>query len=182
MRTPFRSAAIALAGALALSLPAIAQMTTKPLTPSQMVDPQILVARIEQNCGVFHTAIQTEQPTDVMLKTNVWNLVKDADITAAEKALSATTYAKVWKIGGNYNWIHAVTIGSKGGHNALQLCFRNDGTLARVKSATTIPALDLAGAHTAYYNTNGSLIQRTGEVSVNDPSFAMKVKSLPYYK
>jgi hypothetical protein len=168
---------------LAAPLPAGAQATTKPLTPSQMVSPKLLVTRIDTNCAVFKSAIKTQKPTDVIaLKTSLWRLASDSDVVAAKKTHSAYTLAEVWKQAGNYNWIHSYTAGSGGAHHATQLCFRNDGTLARVKQATTVPALDASSARSAYYNTDGSLIQKTAMFEIGDPAIAKRVKDLPYFK
>ncbi len=62
------------------------------------------------------------------------------------------------------------------------MCFRNDSTVARIKQAATVPSLDAAGASVAYYNTDGSLIQKTTTFEVNDPLIAKRVKDLPYFK
>jgi hypothetical protein len=56
---------VALATAFAAGIPARAQIVIKPLTPSQLVAPQILVNRIDANCAVFRNAIRTEQPTEI---------------------------------------------------------------------------------------------------------------------
>jgi hypothetical protein len=177
-----RIAALGAVCALAAA-PAIAQQAAPTLPPAQMVSPQILVARIDQNCGVYHSATQTERPTDIIeVKTNVWKIVADKDIAAAEKSNSFTTYAKVWKQAGNYVWIHEVTTGAKGGRHATQLCFRTDGTVQRIRQALTIPALDTASATAAYYRSDGSLIQKTSLFEENDPAIAKKIAALPFYK
>jgi hypothetical protein len=170
--------------ALAATVPATAQMpTTKPLTPSQMVSPKLLVQRIDTNCAVFHSAVKTVKPTDVIaLKSSDWKVMDHAAALTAEKTHTTYTLAEVWKQAGNYQWVHGYTVGSGGGHHAVQMCFRNDGTVARIKQAATVPSLDAAGASVAYYNTDGSLIQKTTTFEVNDPLIAKRVKDLPYFK
>lgn len=164
--------------------PIAAQLTTMPATERQLnTPPEILAAQIDQNCGVFHTAIQTQKPYAVAeTQTNVWKVVSDADIVAAEKTHSFTTYAKAWKQAGNYVWIHSVTQGSAGGRHATQMCFRTNGSLMRVKQATDIPSLDAAGASTAYYRQDGSLIKKTAVFDENDPAITKTVNALPFFK
>jgi cytochrome c556 len=171
-------------GVLAAAPLAAQVMKTEPDTTRQAnTPPAILVAQIDQNCGVFRTAIQTEKPYDVAeVKSSVWKVVQDADLVAAEKTHSFTTYAKVWKQAGNYVWIHSVTTGSGGGRHATQMCFRTNGTLARVRQALSIPALDTAAATAAYYRQDGSLIQKSNLFEENDPAIAKKVAQLPYFK
>jgi hypothetical protein len=179
-----RSFALAVCCGL-LAAPLAAQtMKTEPVTPAQAdTSPAILVARIDQNCGVFRSAIQTEKPADVAeIKTNIWKVVSDQDILAAEKTHSFTTYAKVWKQAGNYVWVHAVTTGSAGGRHATQMCFRTNGTVMRVRQALSIPALDTASASVAYYRQDGSLIQKSKIFEENDPLIAKKVGELPFFK
>ena len=62
------------------------------------------------------------------------------------------------------------------------MCFRPDGTLARVRQATTVPALDAASANAAYFNTDGSIIKKVGVIEMNDPVIQKKITSEPFYK
>jgi hypothetical protein len=168
--------------ALAATVPVVAQ-TSKPLPPSQMVSPKLLVTRIDTNCAVFKDATKSQKPTDVIaLHASDWRLASHSDVAAAQKGGSAYTLAEVWKQAGNYQWVRAFTLTSSGGKHATQLCFRNDGTLARAKQASTVPSLDAAADKVAYYNTDGSLIQKTTTFEVNDPAIAKRIKDLPYYK
>jgi hypothetical protein len=165
------------------SVPGAPAMKSPTLPPAQLVSPKILVARIDQNCGVYHTAIQTEKAAVVAeVQTNVWKVIDEKTVAVAEKTHSFTTYAKAWKQAGNYVWIHEVTTGSKGGREALQMCFRNDGTVMRVKQAIDIPSLDAASASVAYYRSDGSLIQKTKLFEENDPAIAKKIATLPFFK
>lgn len=171
---------IAAAALTALGAPAFAQPT---LAPSQSVDPKILVARIDTNCLVFKNAIASETPADVVRRgTTVWKLTSEGDVATLEKADSAVTYAKVWKQSGNYVWAHIVTHDAKGNARATQLCFRTDGTLARVRQATTVAALEATSARQAYYNADGSLIRKSAEFSVDDPAIYKAVRNLPFFK
>jgi hypothetical protein len=155
---------------------------TKPLTPSQKVAPGILVARIDTDCAVFKNAIKTEKPTRaVSVRTSAWTLASDSDYAAAAK-MRTYTLAEVWKHAGNYVWARSHTLASGGVKHATQLCFRNDGTLARVRQATTVPALDAASARLAYYNTDGSLIRKSALFEMGDPAIAKHVENLPYFK
>jgi hypothetical protein len=155
--------------------------TTKPLTPANMVSPKLLVERIDTNCVVFKSAIKTVKPTDVIAEKKTWRLASADEASTARAHLTAYTLAEVWKQAGNYNWIRSYTVGSGGGHHAVQMCFRNDGTLARVRQGATIPALDASGSSVAYYNTDGSVIRKSATFSVNDPLIARRVRDLPYF-
>lgn len=174
-------AVLSLVGLALAAAPAAAQVT-KPLTPSQMVAPAILVARIDTDCAVFKSAIKTETPARaVSAHTSIWTLASKNDFAAAEK-LNAYTLAEAWKHDHKYVWVRAHTLATGGVRHATQLCFRNDGTLARVRQATTVPALDATSARKAYYNTDGSLIQKTAAFEVGDPTIAKRVDALPFYK
>jgi hypothetical protein len=69
-----------------------------------------------------------------------------------------------------------------GDQRATQLCFRqSDGTLERVRQATTVPALDAASAQAAYFSSDGKLIQKMSLFEINDPAMAKNVTDLPFY-
>jgi hypothetical protein len=158
-------------------------MSAPTLPPAQEVSPKILVARIDQNCGVYHTATESQRPTLVAeVKTSVWKVVDENTFAMAEKTHTLITYAKVWKQAGNYVWVHEVTTGSQGGRHATQMCFRTDGTVQRIRQAANIPALDTASATAAYYRSDGSLIQKTSLFEENDPAIAKKIAALPFFK
>jgi len=168
-------------------VPATAQtpkpLPTKQLTPANMVSPKLLMTRIDTNCAVFKDAMKSQKPTDVLaMKSSTYRLASTSDIETAKKSHSSFTMAEVWKQAGNYQWVRAYTAGSSGGHHAAQLCFRNDGTIARVKQSATIPSLDASGASVAYYNTDGSVIQKTTAFDMGDTLIVKRVKDLPYYK
>jgi hypothetical protein len=177
----WRALALAAGVAAASAVPAAAQ-TTKPLTPSQMVSPDILVKRIDLNCQVFHSGIQTVAPTEVAAVRNAsWAVVDTAHKQQVESLKDHVWIVQVWKQAGNLNWVHSARFDASGTRHATQLCFRNDGTLARVRQASTIPALDAASARQAYYNTDGSLIRASSLFEVNDPAIKKRVRALPYY-
>jgi len=172
---------VALAATFAAS--AASSFAQAKMTASQMVDPKILVARIDANCAVFANAIKSQPATDVVRRgTTVWKLASDGDIAVAEKTATVVSYAKVWKQSGNYVWAHVVTHDAKGDARASQLCFRTDGSLARVRQATTIASLNAASARQAYYNVDGSLIRKSAAFAVDDPSIYKAVRSLPFFK
>jgi hypothetical protein len=162
------------------TIPAVAQ-NTKPLTPSQEVSPSILVTRIDANCRIANGARSYVKPVQVALRASDWKVVSAADYTAADRTHSATILADVWKRNGKYVWVHSHTWTSSGSQRATQLCFRNDGTLARARQAVTVPGLDAANARSAYFNTDGSLIQKTTAFEVNDPALAKKITDEPFY-
>src|SRR5271166_2271357 len=160
----WRSLPTLLAGfAFATTVPApaqVAQMTTKPLTPSQMVSPSILVQRIDANCAVFKSALVNTTPTEVAsIHGSTWQVIDAAHKTSVENTHKSVTYAQAWKQAGNLQWVRWATFGSSGAERATQLCFRNDGTLARARQAGTLPDLDSVRIRQAYFNTDGSVIK-----------------------
>ena len=179
-----RSAAVVTGALVALyALPAAAQIKTEPLTPSQDVAPAILVARIDANCGVFRDAIKTQPATTVAaLASRQWAVIdasKQNDVLATH---ANVWVAQVWKQAGNYVWVHSNRFDTQGNEHATQLCFRNDGTLARVRQATALPDLDAAGARAAYFNTDGSLIQADALFEKDDPAIAKQITAEPFMK
>jgi len=171
---------VGVAASLAFTVPALAQ---KPLTPSQMVDPKILVARIDANCAVFRKAVETEAPSEVVRRgSSTWKVTSGPAAASAERVTHNVTYAKIWKQSGNYVWAHWVSHDSSGDQHSTQLCFRSDGTLARARQATTVPSLDAASASQAYYNTDGSLIRKSALFVLDDPAIVKRVANLPFFK
>jgi hypothetical protein len=168
--------------AFATTVPAPAQMTTKPLTPSQMVAPSILVQRIDANCAVFQQTLTSTTPTEVAsIKGNTWQVVDAAHRTSVEHTHSSITYAQAWKQAGNLQWVRWATFSASGAERATQLCFRSDGTLARARQAGTLPDLDkTVAARQAYFNTDGSVIKRDSLFVVNDPTLYKRVRDLPF--
>ncbi len=167
--------------ALATTVPAPAQMTTKPLTPSQMASPSILVARIDANCAVFKSVLTSSTPTEVAsVKGSTWQIVDAAHKSSVEHTHSSITYAQAWKQAGNYQWIRWATFNTTGAERATQLCFRSDGSLARARQAGTLPDLDSVHARQAYFNTDGSIIQVDSLFVQNDPTLYKKVRALPF--
>jgi hypothetical protein len=176
-----RAVAIAI-GVVGCCSPLGAQ-TTKPLTPSQMVAPDILVKRIDLNCQVFHNAIQSQQPTEVAaVRSTSWAVVDEAHKQQVESMKDHVWIVQVWKQAGNLNWVDSARLDDQGTQHATQLSFRNDGTLARVRQASTVPGLDAASARQAYYNTDGSLIRASSLFESNDPAIGKRGQSPPYYK
>ena len=175
----------ALAGALFVlcALPAAAQIKTSPLTPSQKVAPKYLVARIDTNCQVFADAVKSQTPTMVAaVASQPWAVVDSTKQASVIKLHQNAWIAQVWKQAGNYVWVHSNRFDTQGNEHATQLCFRADGSLARVRQATSLPDLDVAGSRTAYYNTDGSLILATATFVKNDPAIAKKIADEPFMK
>src|SRR5271165_6877136 len=150
-------------------LPALAQPT---LAPSQKVDPKLLVTRIDVNCRVVQQSTKMKPnaeeppPVHVVLRSGTWAVVQDADFAAADRTHASVMLVDVWKRAGNYTWILAHRYTQAGAQRATQACFRNDGSLARIRQATTLPGLDAASARAAYFNTDGSLIAKMGVVAM----------------
>ncbi len=170
---------------IAMTLPAqaqMAQMTTKPLTPANMVSPELLVKRIDANCAVFKQVLTTTTPTEVAsVKGSTWAVVDAAHKSSVEHTHSSITYAQAWKQSGNLQWVRWATFNASGAERATQLCFRSDGTLARARQAGTLPGLDdTVHARQAYFNTDGSIIKADSLFVQNDPALYKKVRNLPF--
>jgi hypothetical protein len=167
----------------ASSAAAFAQtVPTQPITPSEEVSPQILVARIDVTCDMMVQQQKLITPVHLVYASSTWNVVSDPTVMAADRTNATIAFADVWKQNGKYVWVHAHRVDQQGAQRATQLCFRTDGTLARVRQATTIPALDAAGATRAYYYTNGTLITKIAGFEEDDPAIAKAITALPYYK
>ena len=178
----FRALSSLAALVILTSLPAAAQVVPeKSLAPSQKVSPDILVNRIDVNCGVTKNFIKTVKPKHVALQSSTWKLVSDSDEVVAERTHAAVMLADVWSMNNHYVWVHSHTIAQGGAQHATQLCFRTDGTLARIRQATNIPATDTSAAKVAYYNTDGSLIRSVGIIATNDPTIQKKITAEPFY-
>jgi hypothetical protein len=108
-------------------------------------------------------------------------VVATSEGDVALRTHATVTRAQVWKQAGNYVWAHWTTEDAAGNMHVDQLCFRNDGTLARVRQATTVPALDSAAVRQAYYNRDGSVIRKSAAFVVDDPAIVKRVRDLPFY-
>jgi hypothetical protein len=180
--SPARVAALAVASLVAGAGPAGAQMSGGSMSASQMASPKILVSRINVNCGVVRNAVKAEQPIHEVLHSSRWKVSSDGQVALAERTHAGVTIADIWKVDGKYSWVHTRTYTSRGNLRTTQLCFRSDGTLARVRQAATIAALDGAAARQAYYNVNGSIIQQSALFEASDPAIVKSVTGLPYFK
>jgi hypothetical protein len=155
---------------------------TQPVTPSENVSPKIAIAQIDVTCDTMIQQAKLITPVHVVLSSATWKIATDADVAVAERTKDTKMIADVWKQNGKYVWARSHTFKQDGTQSATQLCFRVDGTLARVRQALTIPSLDAADATRAYYKTDGSLIEKFGAYAVDDPAVATKIEALPYYK
>jgi ligand-binding SRPBCC domain-containing protein len=140
------------------------------------------IKQIDTECSAIQNAVMALTPTRVLLQSGKWVVVADATAAAAVETNQKLTFADVYKQGNNYAWVHAHSVNQQGTQRATQLCFRqSDGTLQRVRQATTIPGLSEASAEQAYYSTDGKVIQKTKLFEVNDPMIAKTIKQLPFY-
>jgi hypothetical protein len=143
---------------------------------------QTTVQAIDTQCNAIQDAVMALHPIHVAYMKSQWNVMSDADYTAAQRTASSATFADVYKQGKNYAWVHAHSFDAQGNQRATQLCFRqSDGTLERVRQATTVPDLAAASAKQAYYSSDGTIIQKTSLFEANDPLIAKSIKSLPFY-
>lgn len=140
------------------------------------------VKQINTQCNAISEAVLALKPTHVVLQTGgKWVVMSDADYAVATRTNPQTTVANVWKQGSNYAWVHAVSYGPQG-QRATQLCFRqSDGSLARARQATSVPALSAVSAQQAFYSSSGQLIQKTSAFAEDDPMLAKTVNALPFY-
>jgi hypothetical protein len=162
----------------ALSLSPLFAMGGSESGPSQ----KVAIQRIDANCSAIQNAIMALKPTHLAFVSSKWKVLSDAQYTVAEKTHASITLVDVWKQGSNYAWVHSHTFDSSGNQRATQLCFRQvDGSLQRVRQATTVPGLSEASAQMAWFNSGGGLIEKTAVFEMNDPAIAKKISALPYY-
>jgi hypothetical protein len=155
---------------------------TTPVTPSENIAPSVAIAQIDVTCDTMVQQSKLITPVHVVLSGATWKVATDADVAVAARTKDTQMIADVWKQNGKYVWARSHTFKQDGTQSATQLCFRVDGTLARVRQAMTVPALDAADATRAYFKTDGTLIEKFGAYAVDDPAVATKIEALPYYK
>jgi len=140
------------------------------------------VGQIDAECNAIQDAVMALKPIHVAYQSGKWTVLSDADATVAMQTNAQLTLADVYKQGDSYAWVHAHSVNQQGTQRATQLCFRqSDGTLERVRQATTIPQLSAASAEQAYYSADGKVIQQTKLFEANDPMIAKTIKALPFY-
>lgn len=139
------------------------------------------VAAINSECSAISLAVMALKPVHVVLVSGQWKVVSEGDFTMAEKTHSAVMFVDAYKQGKNYALIHSHTFGQGGAQRATELCFRqSDGSLERAKQAETVNALAAADA-TAYFASDGTLLEKTATYAENDPAVSKKVADLPYF-
>lgn len=149
---------------------------------SQMMSSADAVKKIDSECNAVQNAVMALKPIHVTLRSGTWYVLSDAQMTAALQTKASLTFADVWKQGANYAWVHTHRFNVSGVQRATQLCFRqSNGTLERVRQATTDRALFSASAEQAYYSSGGKLIQKTSLFAENDPMISKTIQSLPFY-
>jgi ligand-binding SRPBCC domain-containing protein len=140
------------------------------------------VKAIETECNAIQDAVMALHPIRLALQSGTWAVLSDADYAVAVQTKASIRFADVYKQGANFAWVHVHAFDSQGNQRATQLCFRQaDGTLERVRQATTVPDLAAASAKQAYYSSDGKIIQQTALYEVNDPAVAQKIAALPFY-
>jgi hypothetical protein len=141
------------------------------------------VKQIDTECNAIQNAVMALKPIHVLLQSGTWKVASDGDVAVAERTHAAVTIADVWKQGKSFAWVHSHSFDQQGNQRATQLCFRQkDGTLARVRQATSVPALSNAGAEQAFFAPDGTMIQASAAFEANDPMVAKQVTALPFYK
>lgn len=139
------------------------------------------VKAIDTDCNAISLAVMALKPVHVVLADGTWKVVSDGDFTIAENTHSAVMFVDAYKQGKNYAFVHSHTFAQGGAQRATELCFRqSDGTLERAKQAETVKALAAANA-TAYFASDGTLLQKTATYAENDPAVTKKVADLPYF-
>jgi len=141
------------------------------------------VKQIDSDCLAIENAVMALHPIHVALVAGQWKVLSDGDYTIAQQTHKSITFADVYKQGSGYAWVHSHSFAATGKQTATQLCFRQaDGSLERVRQATSVPDLDAAGAQVAYYTPGGKVIQKTTLFEVDDPAIAKRVKDLAFYQ
>lgn len=152
------------------------------LVSAGTVQAQTTVKAIDTQCNAIQDAVMALKPVHVAYVNSQWKVLSDADYTVAQQTKASVMFADVYMQGKKFAWVHAHAFDSQGNQKATQLCFRqSDGTLARVRQATTVPDLAAASAEQAFYAANGTILQKTKLFEVNDPQIAKSIKELPYY-
>ncbi len=140
------------------------------------------ITQIDTECNAIQNAIMALHPVHVALVSGKWVVMSEGDYTVAERTHSALTFVDAYKQGKSYAWVHSHTFTASGTQRASQLCFRqSDGSLERVRQASTVPDLAGASAQVAYYTSDGKLIQKTSLFEENDPAIAKQIADLPFY-
>lgn len=178
----WRTLAIAMGtAAFAAPIPATAQIKVKPLMPAENVPADILVKRIDLNCSVFRSGIRTEKPTEVAaVRAATFAAVDEGHRREVEALTDHVWVVQAWKVAGNLNWVRSARFDEKGTVHLTQLCFRNDGTLARVRQAAADADLDAVSTKQAYFRTDGSLIQASALFERDDPAIPKGAQPPPY--
>src|SRR5262249_170611 len=149
--------------------------TTIAPTPAASGD-AAAIKQIDTECNAIQDAVMALKPIRVASQSGKWVVLSDADAAAAIQTADNLTYGDVYKQGNSYAWVHAHSVNAQGTQRATQLCYRqSDGTLERVRQATTIPDLSSASAEQAYYSSDGKVIQMTKLFEVNDPMIAKTI-------
>lgn len=139
------------------------------------------VAAINSECNAISLAVMALKPVHVVLAGGTWKVMSEGQYTVAENTHTAVMFVDAYKQGKNYALIHSHTFGQNGAQRATELCFRqSDGTLERAKQAETVNALAAADA-TAYFASDGTLLEKTATFAENDPAVTKKVADLPYF-
>ena len=176
-----RNKRLARAGSFVLSFVVITSFATLAVR-SQGTVASSEVKQIDTECNAIQDAVMALKPVHVVYRSGNWEVLSNADLTVAMQTKASVKFADVYKQGSKYAWVHAHSFDSNGKQSATQLCFRqSDGTLERVRQATTIADLSTATARQAYYASDGKLIQKTSLFEVNDPMIAKTIESLPFY-
>lgn len=139
------------------------------------------VKAIDTDCNAISLAVMALKPVHVALVGGTWKVMSEGDFTVAEQTHAAVVFVDAYKQSKNYAFIHSHTFASGGAQRATELCFRqSDGTLERAKQAETVKALAAADA-TAYFASDGTLLEKSATYAENDPAVTKKVADLPYF-
>lgn len=137
---------------------------------------------IDTDCSAIQNAVMALKPVHAVLVGSKWKVMSEGDYAVAEQTRASITFVDAYKATKGYAWIATHTFGADGVQRATQLCFRQaDGTLQRVRQASTLSALSDASAATAYFAPDGSVMKMSALFAVSDPAIAKKVADLPYY-
>jgi hypothetical protein len=151
----------------AAAFPVAAHAATKPFLAGPAVPAAVLVHRIDLDCAIASSETELAQPTQIA----------GTDVPSVR---ARAVLFEVWRRAGHYVWVQSRSYDAQAGEQVTQYCFRNDGTLARVRQATNVPAHDAASVREAYVDEDGSLIAARAGFEEQGEFYTVTVQELPF--
>jgi hypothetical protein len=165
---------------LVTALPVPAHAVENPRSFGRDVSASVLINRIDLDCDTANGETKLRKPTKILrFGAAASDAGSNSGLHADEPADASAGVVEIWRRAGNYVWIRSQSTNSQGVEQATQLCFRNDGTLARIRQATSVPALDSDSAREAYIDEDGSLILATLGFRMMGEMTTLTIEELP---